>query len=293
MSRFARFLRRIALGIFVVALVVALFRWLDSASGAGWLARDLVAVVWVEGEIYESDEIVETLDDLADNDAVDAVVIRVDSPGGAVAPSQEIYDAVGRVREKKPVVASLGSIAASGGYYVAAACDAIVANAGTLTGSIGVLMELPNVEELMRKIGVSGQILKAGQHKDIGSPIRPMTPEEREIMQGLLSNVHDQFVAAVAKGRKLEVGVIRPIADGRVFTGEQAQKLGLVDKLGGLQDAVALAGERAGIVGKPSRLEYREDEESWVWRMVGRAVGSLPRGLTGLQLLYLGPRSPG
>ena len=293
MSRLARFLRRIALGIFVVALVVALFRWLDSASGAGWLSRDLVAVVWVEGEIYESNEIVETLDDLADNDAVDAVVVRVDSPGGAVAPSQEIYDAVGRVREKKPVVASLGSIAASGGYYVAAACDAIVANAGTLTGSIGVLMELPNVEELMRKLGVSGQILKAGQHKDIGSPIRAMTPEEREIMQGLLSNVHDQFVAAVAKGRKVEVGVIRPIADGRVFTGEQAQKLGLVDKLGGLQDAVALAGERAGIVGKPSRLEYREGEESWVWRMVGRAVGSLPRGRTGLQLLYLAPRSAG
>jgi protease IV len=293
MSRLARFLRRIALGIFVVALVVALFRWLDSASGAGWLSRDLVAVVWVEGEIYESDEIVETLDDLAENEAVDAVVLRVDSPGGAVAPSQEIYDAVGRVREKKPVVASLGNIAASGGYYVAAACDAIVANAGTLTGSIGVLMELPNVEELMRKLGVSGQILKAGQHKDIGSPIRPMTPEEREIMQGLLSNVHDQFVAAVAKGRRMEVGAIRPIADGRVFTGEQAQKLGLVDKLGGLQDAVAMAGERAGIVGKPTRIEYREDEDSWVWQMVGRALGSLPRSLTGLQLLYLGPRSTG
>ena len=293
MSRLARFLRRTALGILILALVVALFRWLDSASGAGWLSRELVAVVWVEGEISQSDAIVETLDDLAENEAVDAVVLRVDSPGGAVAPSQEIYDAVGRLREKKPVIASLGNIAASGGYYIAAACDAIVANAGTLTGSIGVLMELPNVEELMRKIGVSGQILKAGQHKDIGSPIRQMTTEEREIMQGLLSNVHDQFVAAVAKGRKVEVGVIRPIADGRVFTGEQAQKLGLVDKLGGLQDAVALAGERAGIVGRPRRLEFREGEESWVWRMVGRAVGSLPRSFTGLQLLYLGPRSAG
>ena len=145
----------------------------------------------------------------------------------------------------------------------------------------------------MRKIGVSGQIVKAGQHKDIGSPLRPMTAEEREILQGLLSNVHGQFVDAVAKGRKVEVGVIRPLADGRIFSGEQAQKLGLVDELGGLQDAVALAAERAGIVGKPRRLEYREGEESWVWRMVGRAVGSLPRSLTGLQLLYLGPRSTG
>ncbi|MGH7803697.1 MAG: signal peptide peptidase SppA [Candidatus Binatia bacterium] len=293
MGRLGRILRRLALGIFAAALLVALTRWLGSASGAGWLSGDLVAVVWVEGAIEESEAVVEALDDLAEKDSVDAVVLRVDSPGGAVAPSQEIYDAIGRLREKKPVIASLGNLAASGGYYVAAACDAIVANAGTLTGSIGVLMELPNVEELLRKVGLAGEVLKAGRYKDIGSPIRPMTPEEREIMQGLLANVHEQFVAAVAKGRKLEVEAIRPLADGRVFSGEQALEHGLVDRLGGLRDAVALAAERAGIVGTPKRIEFREGKESWFWGLVGRAVGSLPKGALGLQFLYLGPRSPG
>jgi protease IV len=293
MSRFARILRRLALGIFFVALAVAIFRWLEASSGVGWLQRDLVAVVWVEGEIAEADSIVEVLDELVETESVDAVVVRVDSPGGAVAPSQEIYDAILRLREKKPVIASLGNMAASGGYYVAAACDAIVANAGTLTGSIGVLMQVGNIEELLKKVGLSGEILKAGQYKDLGSPIRPMTPEERKIVEGLLANVHEQFVNAVARGRKLDVEGVRPVADGRVFSGEQALELKLVDRLGGLRDAVRLAADRAGIVGEPKRVEYREGRESWIWSYLGTALGA-PRGAPfGLRLLYLGPLPAG
>ena len=297
MSRFGRIVRRLFVGIFLVVALVAIVQWIESSSGAGWFAHDAVAVVWVEGEISDSAAVVDVLEKMHETDSVAAVVVRIDSPGGGVAPSQEIYDAIVRLREKKPVIASLGSLAASGGYYVAAACDAIVSNAGTLTGSIGVLMEVRNVQELLKKVGLSGEILKAGRYKDIGSPIRPMTPEERSIIDGLLANVHEQFVGAVAKGRKLEIEVVRPMADGRIFSGEQALKLGLVDRLGGLRDAVQLAAEKAGISGEPKRLEFREGEEAWWLGLLGRVVGGalgVPRGgSAGLQLLYLGPPSAG
>ncbi len=260
-------------------------------EGLALLRGNAVAVVTVEGVIEESRDIVRSLDRAAQNGGIRAVVLRVDSPGGGVAAAQEIYDAVLRVRAKKPIVASLGSVAASGGYYVASPCDAIVADAGTLTGSIGVVMQMGNFSELLKKIGVEGTTLKAGKYKDIGSPLRQMTDEERKLLDGLLENVHGQFIAAVAGGRKLPADQVRQMADGRIYSGEQARDLHLVDQLGGLRDAVHLAAQRAGIVGEPSWIEIEQRQPPWWWRRVTGLMESGPQGLGGLQFLYSGPSS--
>jgi len=179
---------------------------------------------------------------------VRAVVIRINSPGGVVAPSQELHDALVRLRQGgKPVVASLGSVAASGGYYVAVAADRIYANPGTLTGSIGVIMQMANFEQLMKKVGVDYVVVKAGAFKDVGNPGRPMTPEERRVLQALLDDVHGQFIGAVAEGRKLDRAQVTQFADGRIFSGTQAKALQMIDELGGLEDAVNGAAQLAGI----------------------------------------------
>jgi protease-4 len=186
------------------------------------------------------------------------VVLRINSPGGVVAPTQELHDAVMRLREAgKPVVASLGSVAASGGYYVAVACDQIYANAGTLTGSIGVIMQLANLEQLMKKVGVDYVVVKAGQFKDIGNVARAMTPDERRVMQALLDDVHGQFIDAVAEGRKLSREEVMRFADGRVFSGAQARDLKMVDGIGGLEQAVLAAAKLAGIPTPPNVIEPR------------------------------------
>lgn len=186
-----------------------------------------------------------------------AVVIRIDSPGGSAAASQELYAQVLRLKKSgKKVVASFGDIAASGGYYVGVACDRIVANPATTTGSIGVIAQVPNLQELYRKIGVTQQTFKSGAHKDMLSPARPVTPEEAQIMQGIIDDTYDQFVRAVASGRHLPIERVRSLADGRIYTGAQAKRLGLVDELGGLSDAVRLAAKLAGIKGEPEVVEY-------------------------------------
>ena len=171
-----------------------------------------------------------------------AVVLRLDSPGGGVGASQEIYEAVRKVRDAdKPVIASMGGVAASGAYYIACAADSIVANPGTLTGSIGVIMSFPNTEELFKKVGVRFEVVKTGKFKDIGSLSRPMSPEEKELLQTVLSNVYEQFVNAISEGRGLERRDILPYADGRIFSGDQAQAYGFVDRLGDLNDAIQVA----------------------------------------------------
>jgi protease IV len=211
-----------------------------------------VAVVEVEGIIVNGDDVVRDLKDHAENPSVRAVVLRVNSPGGVVGPTQEIFSAVQRVRRAgKPVVASLGAVAASGGYYIAAAADQIYANPGTLTGSIGVVMQLANVEGLLKKVGVDYVVVKAGAYKDIGSFARNMSPEERRILQTLLDDVYGQFVGAVAQGRKLERAAVLRFADGRIYSGQQAQALRMVDELGGLEDAVDAAAKLGGIPDKP------------------------------------------
>jgi protease-4 len=212
-----------------------------------------VGLVEIIGEIDDPEPIVDQLDRMQRDSSVRAVVVRLDSPGGGVAASQEIYEAVKRVHDegKKPVIASMGGVAASGAYYVACAADSIVANAGTLTGSIGVIMMFPNTEDLFRKVGIRFETVKTGKYKDIGTMWRPMTDDERKLLEGVLSNVYDQFVDAIVEGRSLAREDILPYADGRIFSGDQAQEYGFVDRLGDLDDAIQLAGQMAGISGQP------------------------------------------
>jgi protease-4 len=236
------------LALFLVTVWVLVAVLEDGAFPGG--AR--VAVVEVEGIIVNGDDLVRDLKDHADNPAVRAVVLRINSPGGVVGPTQEIFSAVQRVRRAgKPVVASLGAVAASGGYYIAAAADQIYANPGTLTGSIGVVMQLANLEGLLKKVGVDYVVVKSGAYKDIGNIARTMSPEERRILQALLDDVHGQFVRAVAEGRKLDRDAVLRFADGRVYSGQQAQALRMVDELGGLEDAVDAAAKLGGMPDKP------------------------------------------
>jgi protease-4 len=241
----------LAAGFGGLILLNVLFPDFDLSSG------DRIALIRVEGVIMDSQQTVEDLRRFSQNPSVKAIVLRIDSPGGGVVPSQEIYDEVKRVRTKnnKTVIASMGSVAASGGYYIAAATDRIVANPGTLTGSIGVIMETANVEGLLQKIGVEGVVIKSGKYKDVGSPLRKMSEEERGLLQSVMDDVHKQFIEAVAEGRELELDAAQALADGRIFTGRQAKDAKLVDELGDLEDAIQLAADTAGIEGEPKVVE--------------------------------------
>ena len=221
--------------------------------------EDRIALIRIEGVIVDSQATVGELKKFGENPSIKAIVLRIDTPGGGVVPSQEIYDAVKRVRNKsnKAVIASMGSVAASGGYYIAAATDRIVANPGTLTGSIGVIMETANLEGLLQKIGVEGVIIKSGKYKDVGSPLRKMSAEERGLLQAVMDDVHKQFIEAVAEGRSMELRAAQLLADGRIFTGRQAKEAKLVDELGDLEDAIPLAAEVVGIEGEPKVVEPR------------------------------------
>jgi protease-4 len=250
-------------------------------------AGDGVAVLQIEGAIDDSQTVLAEMKRFKEMPWVKAIVVRIDSPGGAVAPTQEIFEEILRAKKQKPFIASMGGMATSGGYYIAAACDKILANPGTLTGSIGVIMQLTNVEELMKKIGVKGVNVKSGLNKDIGSPFQPLSPEGREILQSLVDNVHSQFVSAVARGRSMEEAQVRKLADGRVYSGAQAQKLGLIDQFGTLQDAIELAAKRAGIDAEPAVYYSRPEQERWWERVFMGIFGHrLPRPDHGGWLRY-------
>lgn len=230
--------------LFVVALMVSL----TPSGGGGAVFGARVAIVELEGTIVDVDDLVRELKTHRDNPLVKAVVLRINSPGGVVGPTQELHAAVMRLRESgKPVVASLGAVAASGGYYVAVAADKIYANPGTLTGSIGVIFQLPNLDGLMKKVGVDYVVVKAGRYKDVGNIARPMAPEERRLLQALLDDVHGQFISAVATGRKLDRAQVLGFADGRIVSGAQAKDLHMVDALGGLEEALDGAATLAGL----------------------------------------------
>ena len=271
-------------GLLVVFLATALWPDLDLSG------EDRIALIRVEGVILDAQQTVGDLKKFGDSPSVKAIVLRIDSPGGGVVPSQEIHDAVMRVRNKqnKAVVASMGTVAASGGYYIAAATDRIIANPGTLTGSIGVIMELANLEGLLKKIGVENVVVKSGRHKDIGSPFRKMSDEDRRILQSVMDDVHTQFIEAVAEGRSLDVSDVQSLADGRIFTGRQAKDIKLVDELGDLDDAIRLAADLAGIEGEPKVVEPRK-RFSVRELIESRLFGTLPRFdfQTGVSLKYL------
>jgi protease-4 len=247
------------LGFFVIALLVA-----AGSDGTELnLASEKVAVVPIEGEIVEARDTVELLQKYANNDSVKAIVVRINSPGGAIAPSQEIYAAILKTRAAgKPVIASMDSVAASGGYYIAAACDPILANSGTITGSIGVILQWFDMKELVRWAKLKPETITSGAMKDAGSPYRELSPEERQYFQGIVTQLHSQFVRDVAKGRekKMKPEDVSRIADGRIFTGEQALALKLIDEVGTMDDAVRRAGKLGGIEGDPARLWPRKHE---------------------------------
>jgi protease-4 len=248
-----RVLWALGIGLGVLFLVNLFFPDLDISM------EDRVGLIRIEGVILDSQSTIGELKRFGENPAIKAIVLRIDSPGGGVVPSQEIHDAVQRVRNKnnKAVIASMGSVAASGGYYIAVATDRIMANSGTLTGSIGVIMEMANVEGLLKKIGVEGVVIKSGRFKDVGSPLRKMSDEEHELLQSVMDDVHKQFIEAVAAGRGLDVTVVQALADGRIFTGRQAKDSKLVDELGDLDAAIQLAADVAGIEGVPKVIEPR------------------------------------
>jgi protease IV len=251
-----------------------------------------VGVVEIEGIIVDGSAAVRELREHADNPSIKAVVLRVNSPGGVVAPTQEIFAAIQRARKAgKPVVASLGAVAASGGYYVAVAADRIYANPGTLTGSIGVVMQLANLEGLLKKVGVEYVVVKAGAYKDVGNFARTMSPEERKMLQALLDDVYSQFVEAVSEGRGLEKKDVLAFAEGRIYSGQQALALKMVDELGGFEDAVEAAGKLANISGRPKlvyprkKFSFRDLVES---RLGLAGVGPLLPALSGIRTpLYL------
>ena len=243
------------------------------AKALSLLAGDGVGILQVEGTIDDSRGILTELRRFRDAPWIKAIVLRIDSPGGAVAPTQEIFDELQKVRSRKPLIASMGGMATSGGYYIASACEKIVANPGTMTGSIGVIMQLNNVEELMKKVGVKGQNIKSGANKDIGSPFQSLSPEGRAILQSLVDNVHGQFVSAVANGRGMDEAVVQKLADGRVYSGAQAKDLGLVDELGNLEYAVDLAAKRVGLEESPVVYYSRLEQERWWDRLFFSVTG--------------------
>ncbi|MCK4466998.1 MAG: signal peptide peptidase SppA [Desulfobacterales bacterium] len=213
-----------------------------------------VGIVELTGNITSSRDIIHSLKRFRENSSIKAIVIRIDSPGGAVGPAQEIFREIRKTVKTKKVIASMGTVAASGGYYVAAGADGIVANPGTITGSIGVIMGFANFQELLRKIGMVPVVIKSGQYKDIGSPVREMTKDERGILQNLSNRIHRQFIVDIANGRGMDLSKVEGIADGRIFTGEEAKNLGLIDRLGNLEDAIEWAGRMGGIKGKISAV---------------------------------------
>jgi protease-4 len=289
--------KRILLGLVAIIGLLAFFFVLlfvigQYVSGSGsrkFSFGDKIAVVEIRGLITQSQGIIEELHQFNDDEGVKAIILRIDSPGGGVGPSQEIYREVLKIKsnKKKKVITSMGSVAASGGYYIASASDLIVANPGTITGSIGVLMEFTNIEELFRKIGIKGVVLKSGEHKDIGSPFREMTPEEKRLIQSVIDNVHQQFIQAVADGRKIDRLKVAQVADGRILTGEQAKQLGLVDQLGNLQDAIDTAAKMVGIEGKPVVL-YPKKKFSLLELLVEGITEAILKTLSekGVQLNY-------
>jgi protease-4 len=289
-------------GLILLLLIGAVFFFLvygmSSVTGekTAFITKDRIGVVPVKGVILDSKPVNDVLEKFSKDESVKAIILRIDTPGGGVGPSQEIFEKVHSVRKKKTVVASMGSMATSGGYYVACAAEKIVANPGTLTGSIGVIMHFTNVEDLFKKVGLRAFVIKSGKYKDAGSPFRDMTKEDRDLLQALIDDVQEQFVEAVSGSRTLDKEKVKEIADGRVFTGRQALGLKLVDELGDLDHAADVAAKLAGLDGRPE-LVFPKEERRSVWRyMMEEMVSVLKRELVetvaetgpGLSYIYFG-----
>jgi len=269
----------------LIVLLVIFGGGIESTSPASFLSAERVGRIDLLGPIEESEEFLEELQRHSRDPRIKALVVRIDSPGGGVAPSQEMYAGLRRFQaeEGRPVVVSVGNVAASGGYYVACASDQIVTEGGSLIGSIGVIWSFADVSGLMEKLGIRIEVVKAGRQKDVGAYWRAMTDEERAGLEATLRDVHTQFIEVVALERALEQGAVRELADGRIFSGRQAIELGLADTVGGLEEARALAARLAGISEDTPFEEKRRFEPNWFsqWSATSRwlrgAMEATPR----------------
>lgn len=267
-------------GLFIVSWVGMTFFFSSFFGGQGSgifdAGKEKIGVVELKGMITSPEKALADLTSFRNDRSIKAIILRIDSPGGAVGASQEIFEEVKRTNQTKPVIASMGSIAASGGYYAALGARSIVASQGTLTGSIGVIIKFANLTEIFKKIGYSSEVVKSGAMKDVGSAARPMTEEEKELIQDLIDNVHNQFIKAVSASRNLPLEKVRELADGRIYSGEQALEAGLIDQFGNLNDAVMLAAKMAGLKEELPPLVYRTEENFSLLRLL---VGESKMGM--------------
>ena len=278
----------VVLGVIFGGLFLSLFGFLflaylavnaDEESSSSFSSAPQVGVIEVKGEIKNTEKLLKNLTKFAKNDKIKAILVRIDSPGGAVAPSQELYTELRRIGEKKKVVCSMGNLAASGGYYIAVGCQKIVANPGTLTGSIGVISQLPYLGGIAEQLHFKMITIKSGKLKDVGNSFREMTDEERAYFQGMMDSVHNQFIAAVVQGRGLKDEEVRPYADGRILTGAQAKDLKFVDELGNFNDAIKLTAALAGIEGDPKLVYPSEEQKFGIGELFKEGGSAMMRGM--------------
>lgn len=271
---------------FIITYFVASFTGEDRVISL----KDKVGVVVIKGVINEAKEINDQLEEYDRDDDIKAIVIRIDSPGGPVVPAQEVYDKILEVRKNKKIVVSMGSVAASGGYYIASAAEKIVANPGTITGSIGVIAQFPQMKELLEKIGLKSTVIKSGKYKDTGSPTREMTSDEKLLIQGVVDDIYNQFVEVISLNREKPKAEIEAIADGRIFTGRQALSLGLIDYLGNMEYTINLAAQLSGIDGEPEVVYPKKKRKgiiSYIFQEAIRTVFEEVRTeQTGIQYIY-------
>jgi protease IV len=278
------------IGGFTILITLAFFLlvlWATRGvvTGPSIYHGDKIGVVEIKGLITESEDTINALRDFRYNHKIKAVIIRIDSPGGSVGASQELYEEILRLNQEKPVVASLATIAASGGYYASLGARHIVANPGTVTASIGVIMKVPNIEGLLEKLGIRTTVVKSGTFKDLGSIVRDMTEDEQALLQGVMQDIQKQFVTAVSKSRNLSEDQVLAIADGRIMTGHQALDTKLVDELGNFSVAVDRAAGLAGIEGRPELVYPKKDRISIVRELLQeegtKTLGNVLRQLLG------------
>jgi protease IV len=295
--------RDIIIGVVIGVACLAVFgifglAFLGTVSGGddlgyGSIGGSDVGLVEMWGVIDDDSgrQLIRQLDRWGKTSSIKAVVIQVNSPGGSVAASQEVFDAIKRLKAEKPVVVSMASVAASGGYYISCAASKIVANPGTLTGSIGVIFEFNTYKGLMEKVGVNLEVVKSGELKDVGNYSRSMTENEQKMLHSVVMDSYEQFVGVVVEGRGLPVDSVHGFANGSVFTGLQAYKMGLVDTLGGLHEAIKLAAKLADLDPDPGVVRPIRRERVTFWDLIGQFMGNMnaavQRGLSGPQLMYL------
>lgn len=276
-----------AVGTFFFLSIFALTYLLERRQHFG---QPKVAIIEIRGVIADSGKVIQQIRQHLQNPTVRAFVFRIDSPGGAVAPSQEIYQEIRRLitENGRPVVVSMGTVAASGGYYIASAAKWVYASPGTITGSIGVIMQIPNVSELLSKVGIRTVTVKSGRYKDIASATRDLSAEERRLLQQVIDDIHEQFIQAVVDARGLPRQTVEAIADGRIMSGRQALALKLVDQLGTLQDAIAKAGELSGIPGEPETVQIAPRGFSLLGWLLGQNRSRWMMDWSGRQHMWIG-----